>query len=99
MTESSARRLFRQRARTAMKNADAAFKGQYSQEIKELLSLSKEQIDSITPDTTDLQVYDQLISIVKEASRTNVEQAELITRIRQLGGVAVSIAKKAGLGL
>ena len=32
--------------------------------------------------------------VVKEASRVNLEQAELVNRIKSLGDVAVSIAKK-----
>ena len=62
------------------------------------MGLSRDEIDAITPDATDLQAYDQLISVVKQASRHNLNQAELVNRIKALGGVAVTIAKKsAGL--
>jgi hypothetical protein len=71
-----------------------AFEGQYREEITALLALSREEIDRITPDTTDLAVYDQLITVVKEASATNIEQAELKTSILELGEVAVSIANQ-----
>lgn len=70
------------------------FDGIYSEEVKGLLGLSREEIDSITPDTTDLEVYDQLITVVKEASAANIAQAELKDRIMELGDVAVKIAKK-----
>jgi len=71
-----------------------AFDGIYKDEINGLLGLSKEEIDSITPGTTDLEVYDQLITVVKEASAANIAQAELKSRIMELGDVAVKIAKK-----
>lgn len=70
-----------------------AFEGQYKDEINGLLGLSREEIDSITPGTTDLEVYDQLITVVKEASAANISQAELKGRIVELGEVAISIAK------
>lgn len=71
-----------------------AFEGEFADEIAELLGLSREEIDAITPDGTDLQEYDRLITVVKTASRHNLSQAELVTNIRKLGDVAVAIAKK-----
>ena len=35
-----------------------------------------------------------MISVVKEASRANIDQAELKATIRELGDVAIAIAKK-----
>lgn len=92
--KAKARELFRKRVRAAMKRADEEFRGQYSEEIKGLLGLSKEEIDEITPDSTDITTYNDLITVVKEASRVNLEQAELIKRIRALGDIAVNIAKR-----
>lgn len=69
-----------------------AFKGMYKDEINDLLGISREEIDAITPDTTDLETYDALIAVVKEASRRNLAQAQLKDRIQQLGDVAVKIA-------
>ncbi len=77
-----------------LKRNHEAFVGQYAGEINALLGLSREEIDAITPDTTDLETYDQLITVVKEASRQNLSQARLATRIKGLGDVAVTIAKK-----
>lgn len=75
-----------------------AFEGEYAQELGELIGLSREEIDAITPDGVDLLVYDQLMAVVRQASRHNVSQAQLAANIRSLGEVAVSIAKKsAGL--
>jgi len=71
-----------------------AFRGQYAAEINALSGLSRAEIDRITPDTTDLEIYDQLMIVVKEASRVNLQQAQLKSQILKLGEVGVQIAKK-----
>ncbi len=76
-----------------LKKSREAFMGKYKNELNELAGLSKEEIDAISPGITDLQKYDELITVVKEASRVNLQQAELKNRIIQLGDLAVSIAK------
>jgi hypothetical protein len=58
------------------------------------MGLSRAEIDSITPDATDLQIYDKLIAVVKLASKHNLSQAQLVDNIKALGDVAVAIAKK-----
>ena len=85
---------FRAKLQEKLKENRESFEGTYKSEINELLGLSRDEIDSITPDTTDLLVYSQLIEVVKEASRLNVSQAELKERITDLGDVAIKIAKK-----
>ncbi len=72
-----------------------AFLGKYKDEINELSGLSRDDIDAITPGTTDLETYNALIEVVKEASRKNYSQAQLKARIEQLGSIAVQIAKRA----
>ena len=42
----------------------------------------------------DLQKYDELITVVREASRVNLEQAALKAQIIKLGETAVTIAKR-----
>ncbi len=74
--------------------ADAAFNGVYKNELNGLLGLSKEDIDSVTPDTTDLQMYLALIKVVELASKDNLSQAQLIEKIKELGEIAVKIAEK-----
>ena len=71
-----------------------AFQGDYKEEIEGLLGLSREEIDKITPDTTDLETYDKLIAVVRRASANNISQAELKNRIMELGEVGISIAKR-----
>ena len=85
---------FKRRLREKMIENREAFEGQYKNEINGLMGLSKSEIDAITPDVTDLEIYDQVISVVKEASRVNLAQAQLKARIEELGNVAVEIAKK-----
>ena len=85
---------FRKLIREQLEAGDKAFKGQYAEELNELMGLSREEIDKITPGTTDLQTYEKLITIVKQASAHNVSQAELVDNIKALGKVAVAIAKK-----
>lgn len=90
---------FKRDLKKDLKAGRESFEGMYPTELNELLGLSREEIDQLTPDTTDLQEYDRLIALVRQASRHNLEQAELAARIRKLGDVAVSIAKKTvGLG-
>lgn len=71
-----------------------AFEGQYKNELDQLLGLSRTEIDKITPDMTDLQKYDELITVVKEASRNNLTQAQLKQQIEKLGSVAITIAER-----
>ncbi|MCU4173825.1 hypothetical protein [Carboxylicivirga sp. N1Y90] len=74
--------------------ADAAFNGTYKSELDKLTGLSKSEIDAITPGTEDLRVYSVLIKVVEQASKENLSQADLIQNIKDLGTVAVKIAKK-----
>lgn len=77
-----------------LKKSRLAFEGKYKDELNELSGLSKVEIDSITPDITDLQKYDELIAVVKEASRVNLQQAQLKAQIVKLGDVALKIASR-----
>lgn len=74
----------------------AAFIGLYKNEIDKLHELSKEEIDLITPGNMDMdmEIYAQLIEVVKEASSANESQAALKEQIIELGVIAVTIAKK-----
>jgi hypothetical protein len=76
------------------KEAEDAFNGEHKNELNSLLGLSREEIDSVTPDTSDLIIYDVLIGVVKKASKDNISQAQLIDKIKGLGDVAIKIAKK-----
>lgn len=85
---------FKARMRQKMTENREAFEGEYKNEIQALMGLSKLEIDAITPGTTDIETYDALITIVKEASRVNLTQAQLKQRIEELGDIAIKIANK-----
>lgn len=74
-------------------DADAAFNAneKYKKELEALTGLSKDAIRSVTPDTKD---YDALIKVVQQASKENLSKAQLVDNIKELGDVAVKIAKK-----
>jgi len=80
--------------RDILKRNREAFVGNYKKDINDLLSLSREDINAITPGTTDLETYDLLIEVVKDASRKNLSQGELKSRIEHLGEIAINIAKR-----
>jgi len=85
---------FKERLRQKMIENRQAFEGEYKDQLTNLMGLSKTEIDKITPDSTDLEVYDQLITVVKEASRINLAQADLQSRIEELGDTAIKIAER-----
>ena len=71
-----------------------AFEGRYKDSLNQLLGLSREDIAKITPDTTSMQKYDELITVVKAASSANLAEAQLKQQIEKLGSVGITIAKK-----
>jgi len=85
---------FKRKLREKMAENREAFEGGYKEQLNDLMGLSKSEIDEITPDNMDMELYDQLITVVKEASRVNLSQTQLKKRIEELGAIAVRIAKK-----
>lgn len=77
-----------------IKKNQEAFRGEFNKEIEGLLGISRAELDAITPDVTDLETYAALVEVVKDASRHNLSQADLKAGIRQMGDLAVKIAKK-----
>lgn len=76
----------------AADRAEATMNGRFSQIYRELRGLSPEEVDAITPDTTDQKEYERLIELVQQATEQNMEQAELVERVKALGDVAKKIA-------
>lgn len=74
--------------------ADAAFDGAFKNELNELVGLSRDEVDSVTPGTIDLRMYAVLIKVVEQASRENESQAQLVDNIKNLGEIGIKIAKK-----
>lgn len=78
----------------AADRAERTLDGRFGDIYRELRALTPEQIDGITPDTIDQREYERLMALVQEASERNMEQGELINRIRELGTVAKQIAQQ-----
>ena len=78
----------------AADRAELTLNGQFADFYKGLRNLSPEEIDDITPDTTDQKEYERLIALVQQATQQNLDQAQLIERIKALGDIAIAIAKK-----
>lgn len=74
-----------------------SFNGKYSEELDQLTGLSKDEINSVIPDTEDSRTYSVFIKVVEEASRKNFTQAELVEDIKELGEVAVKILENTEL--
>lgn len=78
----------------AAARAEATLNGRFATIYEELRNLAPAEIDDITPDISDQKEYERLIALVQAASQQNIDQAELINRIRDLGEVAKKIARK-----
>jgi len=75
----------------------AKMMGSYNKQLGDLMKLSDEQLSAIIPNVSKTETYNNLISVVKEASRANVQQADLQNKISALGQDAVKLAKLVGL--
>lgn len=85
---------FKEDLELTLEKSRAAFKGKYKAELNALAGLSREEVDAITPDATDLEIYDQLMTVVKEASRVNLTEVEFKAQVHRLGHIAFQIARK-----
>ena len=88
------REEMRRRMREAAERTRATLDGRFEDYYRGLRGLSRAEIEAITPDRTDEEVYEVLMATVQEATRQNIEQAELVERIKELGSIAVEIARK-----
>ncbi|BDW90997.1 hypothetical protein [Thalassospira tepidiphila] len=84
----------RARLQAARARARDALDGQFSDIYSELRSLDPEEIKNITPDVTDEETYEELIELIQEATQQNLDNAELVDRIKEMGSVAIAIAGK-----
>jgi hypothetical protein len=85
---------FEHELKSALTQSRIAFLGRYRDELNALAGLSEADIRSIAPNDLGALHYDELITVVKEASRANLEQAELRNQIVRLGSIAVALARK-----
>ncbi|TNE72027.1 hypothetical protein EP331_07995 [bacterium] len=84
----------RERLKKQAQEADQNFSKQYKNELEQLNKLLTQELSTLTPNTNDYETYSKLISVVEQATSTNLTQAELVTSIKELGDVAIQIAKK-----
>ncbi len=95
MSDAEARkRAFQRSVRRRFKEIDEELRGQHKKHLDALLGIGLEEIDAITPYTTDMDTYNKLIAVVSEATRKNVAIADLRQTIVGMGTVAIEIAKK-----
>jgi hypothetical protein len=66
-------------------------------EFKAKLDDFYSKADALKPDTADPAVYDKLIKAVAEATAKNESIAAFESRVKELGGEAVKLAKSLGL--
>jgi len=78
----------------AADRAERTLDGRFGSIYRELRGLSPEEINDITPDTTDQKEYERLIALVQQATDKNMDQAQLLERIREMGDVAQKIARR-----
>jgi len=88
---------FNQAVQDALDRNKAALMGSYNKQLGDLMKLSDEQLSAILPNVSKTETYHNLISVVKEASRANVQQADLENKISALGQDSVKLAKLVGL--
>lgn len=88
--------LFRRRVRASLIRNRETFEksSEYRKMLDGLLGLSEEEIRGVLPAGTPKDDYLNLISVVKEATRVNVNQAELKARIEYLGETSLALAMK-----
>lgn len=78
----------------AANRAQRTLDGRFGSIYRELRGLSPEEINDITPDTTDQKEYERIMALVQQATDQNMDQAQLVERIREMGDVAKKIARK-----
>ena len=74
--------------------ADEKFDNQISEQLEQLKGLTQSEIEKAMANTSDIEIYRQLATIVDDASCKNLKQAELVSKIKTLGEIAINLAKK-----
>ncbi|MEW6489583.1 MAG: hypothetical protein AB1578_16910 [Thermodesulfobacteriota bacterium] len=85
---------WRKDLRGDLKKGEEAFDVQHEEAIRRLTGLAFADLERITPKVSEKEAYDALVAVVTEARDTNLSQATLKSRIEELGGAAVRIAKR-----
>ena len=88
------KKRFQRSVKRRFKEIDMELRGQHKKHLDALLGISRAEIKKLTPDTTNIDIYNKLIAVVTEATRQNVAIADLREAIENLGDIAKKIAKK-----
>jgi len=67
---------------------------EFASEASSLIHLTDEEIKEITPTPIDKEKLAELMSVVKDATKSNEEKAEAIRSISGLAEAAVSMIRK-----
>ncbi len=84
------RKKFERAAGRAASQADAELRGQ----LDVLLKATKTDLESLKPKVTDRATYEKLIAVVGEATQSNMDLAEVVSRVKALGGGALGLVKE-----
>lgn len=76
------------------KEANSSFNQKYQKELNALKGLTEQEIKSIIPEGFDRKKRNELIQVIEQAAKKNKTQAQLVDDIKDLGDIAVKIAKK-----
>ena len=68
-----------------------------AEELDALRRATNTDLEALRPKVTDQAAYDQLIAVVEEASRKNMDLAMLEQRLKSLGSSVVSVAKEVAI--
>lgn len=83
----------KQKSKESAARADALL----ADELDALKRATNTDLEALRPKITDQTAYDQLIAVVEEASRKNMDLAMLEQRLKSLGSNVVQIAKEVAI--
>lgn len=83
----------KQKSKESAARADALL----ADELDALKRATNTDLEALRPKITEQAAYDQLIAVVEEASRKNMDLAMLEQRLKSLGSNVVQVAKEVAI--
>lgn len=83
-----------QKWKKILENAKAKTDREFASEASSLIRLTDDEIMEIAPQPLDKEKFAELMSIVKDATKSNEEKAKAIQNINGLAKIAVSLLTK-----
>ena len=80
-----------QKWKEILENAKEKTDHEFASEASSLIHLTDEEIKEITPEPLDREKFAELMTIVKDATKSNKEKAAAIRSINGLAEIAVSL--------